>query len=210
MVLACSCGIARGGRGGHFGSPKVCCTGRVMGGARTAGLPWWRCLCLGKDNPGSTIVPMWAEAKQRPGKSQAISLWRSSKVVGFFFFFFSPPLPPLLFSHFCILFLHPNPKYISESCSIKSLPTPAGSWVKGQKCPGGRGVCEEEPQPVLLLQPPPSSPRLPPSPHFPSLMIPNGQSVPSRERDALKHHCGWERSISFFFLKKDDNDNPWT
>lgn len=117
---------------------------RVMGNATAAGL-------LALPMPGALCKP-----EPRPRKSQVISLWRSPKAVGFSFSF--PFLsPPLLFSERCILLLlhHPNPKHIWGSHSIKSLLTPAGSWVKGQQCPGGRGVCKEELELELLLQPPP-------------------------------------------------------
>lgn len=58
--------------------------------------------------------------------------------------------------------------------------------------------------PFVSLHPPPHLAHKPPLHlYLPSLMIPDGdgQSLPSSKRDALKHHCGREGSIRFFFFK---------
>lgn len=106
---------------------------------------------------------------------------------------------------------HPYSKHIWGIHSIKSLSAPAGSWVKGQWSSGERKRFEEELELVATSDPafrlPAPSPT--PCPQAPTSSLPTifndtrwwWSITPSSKRDALKHHCGREGSIRFFFFK---------
>lgn len=201
-LLFCPRGVTQEGRSGWFGSSLFGCTGRGwrdVPGLRTVlvpreGQPWpcqFRDLCASQ-SPGL-------------GKANQLAFEGHPKLLLFYFLLLFHPYPP----HFSLLSavtsssITQTPNTSEGSHSIKSLLTPAGSWVKGQQCLGGRGVCKEEP--VLLLQPPSL-----PSPPFSN---DTQWSITPQQSERCPEASLWSGAIDqgfFFFLKKDDNDNPWT
>lgn len=69
---------------------------------------------------------------------------------------------------------------------------------------------KEEPELVLLLQLPRSSPRLPPSLPSPPLSNDTQWSIAPQQSERCPEASLWSGAIDQVFQKKDDNDNPWT
>lgn len=172
---------------------------RVKGSARAAGLLQCRCLCPRKDWP--LPVPDFC-ASQSPGLGRGKQLAFEGHpkllfcLVFFPFLFLFHSFPP---HHFPLL-------SAASSSSITQTPNTSEeaiqlnlSWL--QLAPEWKVSSVREGE-ACARRSRSSSAAASSSPHLPSLMIPNGQSLPSRERDALKHHCGRERSISGVFFKK--------